>query len=364
MKKSNNLFKMGSLMLALTLVLAACGGGKEVNGNASDSNGKNSKVIELNVNNNGPSTGIYATEVFEPWKKLVEEKTNGKVKVNLYHGSALGGTDTILNDVKGGVYEVGLVWTPYIMQSELFPLTIADLPFAGSADIKTNNEIVNKFAEKYIGDMGKDVQIMGISAAVPSYIFSTKPIKKYESLKNKKMRAVGSSEADTIKAWGAVPVSVTAEEHYESLQKGIIDISVTSLSRAIDTSLNEVVPYVVDLPYKSIQMVPIMNKSVYDQLPDNLKTLFKDDLSPALVQLVLDAQIKDNSTSMKKFTEIVKGKGGVTTLADKDIDSLKSKSKVAWDAWVEDANKKGYNGKEMMKEYQELLKEAGVDLPF
>lgn len=360
---NKHLFKVGSVLLALTLTLAACGGGGKQAADSKDP-AKDSKVFELNVNNPAPSTGSHAKGIFEPWKKLVEEKTNGRVKVNLYHGAALGSSTTVLKDVKGGVYDVGVVWSPYEVDSEMFPVTIADLPFAVTGDVKTNNDIINQYAKKYQETMGKNVILMGVSAATPAYFISKKPITKFEDLKGKKIRAVGKNEAETIKAWGAVPVSVSVEELYDALQKGIIDIVNTSAGVAVDSHLSEVAPYLADVPYKAIQMLPIMNKAFYDKLPDDLKTLFKNELNPALVKFVLDTNINDANTAKQAFGKSVEGKGAISQISAEEVNLFKSNVKPVWDTWVENANKKSYKGEEMLNEYKDALKKAGGNLPF
>lgn len=364
MKKWNKFLKAGSVMLALSLVLSACGGGSKNTSTTTGSASSDTEVFELNVNNFGPSTGVFAKEIFEPWGKLVEEKTSGKVQVNLYHGSALGDAPAVLDDVKGGVYEVGLAWTPYVVDTEFFPFTIGDLPFAATNDIKLNNDIFNEFGQKYLGGVSEEVVVMGIAAGVNNYFFTRDSINSVEGLKKKSIRVVGSNEAEMIKAWGGVPVSVSGGELYESLQKGIIDVSVTAIDSTIDRSLYEVTPFMIDVPIKTIQMMPIMNKSFYEKLPDDLKTVFDSELNPALTQLVLESNVSSNDKSRERFEEAVSGKGGIAQLATADEEFLKDKAKVVWDSWIQDANAKGFNGEEMLSEYMNILKAKGVGLPF
>jgi TRAP-type C4-dicarboxylate transport system substrate-binding protein len=40
-------------------------------------------------------------------EKICRRKTNGRDKVNVYHGGTLGGSGTVYQDVKGGLYDVG-----------------------------------------------------------------------------------------------------------------------------------------------------------------------------------------------------------------------------------------------------------------
>lgn len=74
----------------------------------------------MDINNWQPSTHHYAYNAWEPWKKMVEEKTNGRVKVNIYHGSALGKSSSVYQDIKGGLYDVSLLVTNYFYDTPFF----------------------------------------------------------------------------------------------------------------------------------------------------------------------------------------------------------------------------------------------------
>ena len=68
------------LLAGVTLLLTACGSGEAANKDG---------VYELSFNIQVPSTHKFHKEVVEPWAELVEEETDGKVKVNIYNSGAL-----------------------------------------------------------------------------------------------------------------------------------------------------------------------------------------------------------------------------------------------------------------------------------
>ena len=356
------------IILVLALIVTACGGssGKEAqgsDGSTEKAENKAEKVYELNFNNFTSSAGAIG-QLTEKWKTMVEEKSNGRIKVNLYHNAALGSATTLLKDVKNGVYDVGLLFSMYHQDSDAFPLTVGDLPFAASSDIVKNTKVMNEYYQKYKDIVVKDVVHMGLVTAAPSYIVSSKPIYKYEDLKGKKGKADGKSETYTYKEWGVVPVDVPLEEVYDSLSKGVIDLLLTSPSQARDQHFTEVAPYLVRVPYRVIQVMPIMNKDFYGSLPDDLKALFDNELNQDLLDLIINQNVIDAEKSLKDFAQLVEGRGGIIELSAEDTHLIKSKAKAAWDAWVEDANKRGYPGEQMLNDYKEIAKREGIDLPF
>src|SRR5690625_1080439 len=97
-------------LFSIVLVLAACGGtedagkiSQENSGDTTNGDSKTEETFELNLNSPVPSTHGFAGNLFEPWAESVEEKTDGRVKVNLYHGGTLGTSSTSWDDINNRV---------------------------------------------------------------------------------------------------------------------------------------------------------------------------------------------------------------------------------------------------------------------
>src|SRR5699024_2631893 len=107
------------------------------------------EVYELNINNWNSSTHHFAENVFEPWKELVEDKTDGRVEVNIHHGSSLGSASSVYEDVEGGLYEMSLLVTTYADDTDFFPYTIGSLPFAFE-NPKDASKVMTEFADEFV----------------------------------------------------------------------------------------------------------------------------------------------------------------------------------------------------------------------
>ncbi|PWA11959.1 hypothetical protein DCC39_08475 [Pueribacillus theae] len=363
-------FKKAYLNLIILLVgtlLVGCGG-KSASSNENESKKEQEndsvKAIELNVNNFAPSTGHLAYNVFEPWKEIVEEKTNDRVKVNLYHGASLGKANTVYQDVEGGLYEVGLVATNYFYDTKFFPYTIGNLPFALVEEPEKSKAVLKKFGEKYANEDLSDVILMPPTITDPYIMFSSKPIKSVNDLKKKKMRASSTSEAEFVKALDGVPVSITYEDTYEALQKNTVETSFFSPIAAIGPKFFEPAPYISKLNISVIPFVPIMNKTFYDNLPEDLKKIFDEELNPKLTELVTESYKLELEKSYEKLKDEVANRGEIITPTEEEVKIFKEAGKAAWDNWIETADKKGYNGQEMVDEFIKLLEEEGLQTPF
>lgn len=318
----------------------------------------------MNVSNFNPSTHHYAYNVLDPWKKLVEEKSEGRIKVNLYHGGTLGKSSSVVEDVGGGLADVGLAVATYYYDTEFFPYTIGNLPFA-FPDSASASKVLTAFGEKYAMDAYEDVHYLGYATSTDAYdLFSTKPIKSVKDLKGLKMRVQGKGDTEVVKNWGAVPVSLPLEEFYEAMQKGTLDTGFYTPIGAVGNKYYEVGPYITQMGITVTPLIPIMNNDFYDKLPDDLKKLFDEEFGPRLGELFTESYTKELETAYEKLKSEVDGKGEFITLSPEEMKEFRGSAKSVWEDWVKDANDMGYPGEEMMAEFKKMLEAEGLELPF
>lgn len=350
------------LLFLLLVILVACGSESERSN--SDVEARSDQVFELTVNNWTSSTHHYAYNVYEPWADMVEEKTNGRVKVSLYHGSSLGKSNSVYQDVKGGLYDVGFIVANYFYDTAFFPYTIGNLPFAFEGPTEAAN-VLEKFVEKYAKeDLSKDIIVMPTSATDGYDIFSTTPIKEISDFKNLKMRVNGKSEIAFVEALGGVPVSIGTEDVYEGLQKGTIDTTFYTPIGAVGLKFDEPAPYITKLAVSVTPIVPIMNKGFYENLPQDLKQLFDEELNPALTQMLTESYEKELENSHQKLAEAVNSRGEFIELSGDQLEEFQAYSQSAWEEWLKEAADKGYNADEMINDLNSMLKEAGYTIPY
>lgn len=320
------------------------------------------KTYELDFNNWLASTSAIAVGAFEPWKELVEEKTDGRVKVNLYHGGVLGQSKTVLDDVRGGVYTVGYAVPSYWYDSAYFVLTIGELPFAFE-DNKTSSKVMSEFAQKYATDIFDKLGVkdMGVTTTDPYVIFGVKPIRIMADMKNKKIRVPGRTFVQMLKEWGAVPTPMPNEDTYTALERGTLDAAYYSPSGARGWKYNEVAPYMTMINTPVIVLNPIMNQQWFDSLPEDLQTLFDEELNPALIDLIVKTYTEDVAKTVDAVKE---GRGDVIELSDEDRAPLIAATENDWDNWIKEADKRGLDGKQVMQDFKEIMKSNGAEPPF
>ncbi|MED1606718.1 TRAP transporter substrate-binding protein DctP [Cytobacillus kochii] len=343
-------------VFCLSVLLSAC---SEQTSNESASD----EVYVMDINNWQPSTHHYAYNAWEPWKKMVEEKTNGRVKVNIYHGSALGKSSSVYQDIKGGLYDVSLLVTNYFYDTPFFPYTIGSLPFALQGPVEAN-KVLSKFEDRF-ADKGLDNVILMPPTSTDAYdLFSTTPIHTMEDLQNKKMRMSGKGENAFIQSLGGTPVSITSEGIYEGLEKGMIDTAFYTPIGGEAVRYYEPAPYITQMSVLVNPLIPVMNKNFYDQLPPDLQKLFTEELNPALSEMFTKSYVTELAASNEQLEKAVEKRGEYIKLSTEEDIKYREAGKGAWELWIEDANKRGFDGDEMVEAFFEILREEDYPLPF
>jgi TRAP-type C4-dicarboxylate transport system substrate-binding protein len=156
----------------------------------------------------------------EEFIKDLEKRTNGAVKVTYHPGSTMVGPLQMYDSVVKGITDIGqsvLGYTP-----GRFPLSeIFDLPL-GLKSAARATKVQNLYMEKFRPKEFDDTKILWLFGNSSQIFHTKKPIRTLEDLKGMKIRAAGQL-ARFVSLMGGVPVSVSAGEAYEAIERGAAD---------------------------------------------------------------------------------------------------------------------------------------------
>jgi TRAP-type C4-dicarboxylate transport system substrate-binding protein len=358
-----------AIVLCFSLLLTACGGGSAstFGSETSTANGSGSdgEVYDLNFNISTNSTHPYITKLAQPWADYVEEKTGGRVKIHIYSNAALGQLSAAYDDMKGGVYDLGIIVAGLLTDTELYPMSIADLPFAIN-DPYVATEVMTKFEKKYMNDVfGKGITFLSTSSNDAYRLFSKKPVETVEDVKNMKIQTNLKGTIDVVKGLGAVPVSLPNTDIYESLQRGIIDGAIYTAIGGNSFKFYELAPFLTKVDFGSPSQTLGMNTAAFEKLPEDIQKMFIEDFGPRFAEKMAELYTSSSDKAVADFAEYVKKDGGrVITPSEEELKKFRAAAKPVWDDWVKMANDRGYPGDEMMKDFHNWLKEAGAEVTF
>jgi len=308
------------------------------------------KEIKLNYSNFFPAphkNSILATQ----WAQEIEKRTNGVVKITLFHGGTLTPADKCYDGVVKGLSDVGFSVLSYTLGR--FPLTeVIDLPMgykSGTAATKLVNAYYNKFKPKELDD----VKVMYLHAHGPGILHTNKkPIKTLEDLKGVNIRSTGTV-ARIASALGATPVAMPMPETYDALSKGIADGVMCPIEALEGWKLGEVVKYTTQ-NYGSaytIAFFVVMNKDKWNSLPPDVQKIIEQ-----VNQEWIEKQAKVWDEVDASGMEFTKKRGNEIIPLSKEEDAKWAKAvQPLFDDYVKRMKEKNLPGEEAYKFCREEL---------
>ena len=232
-------------------------------------------VIKVRVAGTAPPKHSITTELYV-YKKYVEEKSGGRVLVEVYPSSQLF-SDTDLPTVlpKGGV-DIGQatadMWTgvapaigflamPFIFDNEDHFWRVA------------NGKLRNLIQE----DLHKaHMHLLGYLDNGKIGIMFKAPVAKLEDLKGRRMRSLGRTTAYFAQSLGMAPTTMSAGEVYTALQRGTIDGLFSGVTSLDFRKLYEVAKYALDdadyLPKAPVHVL-LANLKFFESQPQDIQTI-------------------------------------------------------------------------------------------
>jgi tripartite ATP-independent transporter DctP family solute receptor len=156
----------------------------------------------------------------------VRERTQGRVKVDVYSDGVLGSEIEMFEQVKQGALDF-VVTSPGNLAPFFKEMDLLDLPFLfkdhAHRDAVANGPVGKRYGENV--EKKADVVVLGFfGGSVRNMICRTKAINSIDDIQGIKMRAYQSSVViDTWKALGTVPAVIAYAEVYNALQTGVVE---------------------------------------------------------------------------------------------------------------------------------------------
>lgn len=334
--------KIWALFLILSLmVVSACGN------QSSDSEGKSADAANDEVYTLKIGTALTATDPIyqglETFKASVEEKTDGKVVVEIFGSGSLGEDKDIIEQAIVGanvgvivdagrlaemVPEMGILSAPYIVDNydEARTVVMSDLFKGWEEELATNNNLDILSFNWYQGDR---------------HLLTNKPINKPEDLKGLKLRTPGAPIwTETISAMGASPAGLPWSEVYPGVQQGVIDGAEAQHPATYGAKLYEVISHISKTSHFQLLTGLVIGSQWLDTLPAEYQQILKEEAFAAG-----DEASMNTVNMLQDFEEKMIAEGVEVVEVDKEL--FKAKTDVVYDKF------EGYQ--ELRQQINELL---------
>lgn len=208
----------------------------------------------------------------------VNKNSNGEIKAEFYPAGQTFNDETMVKAIPQGATEMGICqtanWSGVLPAAEYFVLsTYFDNYdwFKRCCAGEPGQKIISMLEEKF------DVKVLAFLNYGICELVSTKPLVKPEDFKGAKLRMLGTSEGLFLQALGGSPISISAAEMYEAIQKGTIEGASTGPSSVISRRLYEVAKYVtIGTQLKETKYFLMINGSVWRKLTDTQRKVLED----------------------------------------------------------------------------------------
>ncbi len=209
------------------------------------------------------------------FKEELENRSNGRIKVELYFGGVIGNERELMDFVQTGVLQ-GTRGGFFADANPKFMLYT--LPFLVDDWDQAQRLVQSEFTREInqgARERGFHVPATGISQGFRAHTNNKKPIRHPDDLKGLKMR-VPSQEVyvQTSKAFGANPQELPYSEVYQALQTGVVDGQDNALSNIWDYKIHEVSKYLTITNYATGPDPLMVNLGWYESLPHDLQLVF------------------------------------------------------------------------------------------
>jgi len=212
-----------SSLLILSLTACSRPTGNSSGSKEATSNGSN-ETITIRVGHVLAPTHPY-TLGLEKFSELVAEKTDNKVKVEVFHSSQLGNERDMVEGLQLGTLEMALVSTAPL-SSFTDDFLVFDLPFMFK-DTENARKVVDSEIGQNLLDSLKSQKILGLAYWENGFRNVTnnkKPIKTPDDLKGMKIRTMESPvQMESFNALGASATPMAFGELFTALQQNTID---------------------------------------------------------------------------------------------------------------------------------------------
>ena len=243
------------------------------------------------------------------FKELAEQRTNGRVKVEVYPNSQLYKDKEEMEALQLGSVQMLAPSLAKFGPLGVKEFEVFDLPFLFKDDASFRS-----ITEGPLGaDLFKKLEPKGIKGLAYwdngfHQMSANKPLHKVEDFKGLKMRIQSSKVLDAeMRALGAIPQVMAFSELYQALQSGVVDGTEGVSSNFYTQKTYEVQKHMTISNHGHLAYAVIVNKKFWDGLPADIRTALESSIKDATTYANAIA-----STENAQALEKIKASGKVT----------------------------------------------------
>jgi tripartite ATP-independent transporter DctP family solute receptor len=260
--------------------------------------------------------------------KRVEEKSNGRLKVNVFGNRQLGEERDLVEGLQLGTVDIAVVSTGPI--GGFVPeITVVDLPFLFSDESHAYRVLDGPIGEELMSKL-EPLGILGLSIWENGWrhLTTNKPVKTPADLRGMKVRTMENKiHMAAFRAMGAGPTPMVWGEVYTSLQQGVIDAQENPIPIIYTNALWEVQEYIVLTGHFYGPHLFLFSKMTMDKLPADLQRIVRETAREV-------APYQRNLIAEQSAEQIVQLQENGMTVIEVDKDLFREATKPVYDEFA------------------------------
>jgi TRAP-type transport system periplasmic protein len=279
----------------------------------------------------------------EKFKKYVEEASDGRIKVQVFHSGSLGNNREVAEMLRMGTADFMIAGATHL--SNYVPqLNVLVFPYLWK-NRQTMFSALDGAIGNYFGNLmaKKGFVLLGWwDNGFRDVTTKSRPIRTVADMKGLKIRCLPTKvHVAFFKALGAAPTPMGWTELYQALQQGVVDAEENPPAMVYFAKFNEVQKYMSLTKHVNEPGVLLMSEKVMDKLPPDLQLVVKVAAQKATMWQRA-ANAKDNQEFLKKLAEAGMK---INKLTPENLAKFK---KVAMSIYPTATKDLGKNGKELL----------------
>lgn len=285
------------------------------------------------------------------FKRLVEEKSKGKIQVEIYRADEVGGATDYLEFVQGGLFDFALV-NPGSSATTVPENNIFYNHFLLPEDDKDVKDFLNSSkAVKILNEINEENEMKVLDWFYQGYNAWTanNEIRSPEDFKGVSIRTMGSPLiVASYKAYGANPTPMPYMEVYSGLQLKQIDAQVNPIFAIQEMGFYEVQKYLIQAKQDGFISGMIANKENYDKLDQSIKDMVEKEVIPELNDFIYHVQHDLNEKRLEMIRE--KSDIEIIELTDEERELFKEASTSVREVYRKSVGERGNKILDMFEE--------------
>ncbi len=212
------------------------------------------------------------------FKELVEEKTKGEIKIEIYPNASLGDERTLLEGMQIGTIDMGVITNGPV--ANFYPKMAAfELPFFFGSPDAAYAALDGPVGQKMLKNL-QEIKLAGLAYAERGFrnlTNSKRPVNAPADIKGLKIRVMENPVyIDTFKALGANAVPMAWTECLTALQQGTIDGQENPVNVIYAFKLNQSQKYLSMTRHTYAPALFVMSLKLYQSLSPELQAALTD----------------------------------------------------------------------------------------